>query len=315
MIDEPTLFDVPLEKLVGITRSMIGQDVEKAKEDIETLSNIYPHHPHINREKKIVLHIHEALNTDGTPAEFFKRFRAYRKLLQELAYAPTYAIQVEELFFRRIIETFGDDPPQPVYGFPTGYLLMKAGMFEDARESLEGEASAPSLPSRSRARLVGYLGDLFSMMGDEPVARKKYLEAMLTDWRGMDADNIVDEDVRALLSGSYVSEDHGGVWAASVGAMFLILPRPDFADSDEVLRFSKEFLALKNAQKKDESEELAGKLFFYALVIAENERLFRSLKDADIMELRKLMRRLNASLFRLYTKISLSSDRDAEDQS
>jgi hypothetical protein len=315
MTDEPTLFDVPLEKLVGVTRSMIGQDVEKAKRDIEILSSIYPHHPHIDREKRLVCHIHDALNAVGTPAEFFKRFRAYRKLLQELAYAPTYAIQVEELFFRRVIEAFGDDPPQSVYGFPTGYLLLKAGMFEEARGSLEKEISVPSLPPRSRARLIGYLGDLFSVMGDETEARKRYLEAMLADWRGIDTDNIIDEDVQALLSGSYVPEGHGGVWAASVGAMLLILPRPDFADSDEVLRFSKEFLALKTAQKKDESEESAGKLFYYALVIAENERLFRSLKDADIMELRKLMRRLNAPLFRLYTKISLSSARDTGDES
>ena len=192
---------------------------------------------------------------------------------------------------------------------------MKAGMFEEARGSLEKEISVPSLPPRSRARLIGYLGDLFSVMGDETEARKRYLEAMLADWRGIDTDNIIDEDVQALLSGSYVPEGHGGVWAASVGAMLLILPRPDFADSDEVLRFSKEFLALKTAQKKDESEESAGKLFYYALVIAENERLFRSLKDADIMELRKLMRRLNAPLFRLYTKISLSSARDTGDES
>ena len=315
MTDEPTLFDVPQAKLVGVTRSMIDQDIEKAKGDIEALSGMYPHHPHIDREKRLVFHIHEALETAGTPAEFFKRFRGYRKLLQELAYAPTYAIQVEELFFQRIIGAFGDEPPQPVYGFPTGYLLMKAGMFEEARESLENESSVPSLPSRSRARLIGYLGDLYSMMGDEPEARKKYLEALLVDWRGVDTDNIIDEDVKSLVSGSYVPEGHGGIWAASVGAMLLILPRRDFTDSDEALRFSKDFLALKTAYRKDESEDVAGKLFYYALVIAENEKLFRSLKDADGMELRKLMRKLNASLFRLYTKISLSSARDADEES
>ena len=255
------------------------------------------------------------MEADGTPAEFFKRFRAYRKLLQELAYDPTYAIQVEELFFLRIIEAFGGEPPQPVYGFPAGFLLLKAGMFEEARKSLEKESSIPSLQSRARARLVGYLGDLFSMVGDEPEARKKYLEALLIDWRGIDVDNIVDEDVKALVSGSYVPEGHGGGWAASVGAMLLILPRRDFTDSEEVLRFSKEFLALKAAYKKDDSEDVAGKLFYYALVIAENEQLFRSLKDADNFELRKLMRRLNASLFRLYTKINLSSARDTGDES
>jgi len=315
MADEPTLFDVPLMKLVGVTRSMIDQDIEKAKGDIEILSDIYPHHPHIEREKRLVCHIHEALHTDGTPADYFKRFRAYRKLLKELAYAPTYAIQVEELFFQQIIHAFGDDSPQPVYGFPAGFLLLKAGMFEEAKESLEQEASSSSLPPRSRARLIGYMGDLYSMMGDEPQARGRYLEAMLIDWRGMDVDNIVDEDVQALVSGSYVPEGHGGIWAASVGAMLLILPRPDFADSDEVLQFSKEFLALKAAHKKDDTEETAGKLFYYALIIAENENLFRSLKDAGIMELRKLMRGLNASLFRLYTKINLSPSWESGDES
>lgn len=315
MTDEQTLFDVPLAKLLGVTMSMIDQDIEKAKGDIEALSEMYPHHPHIDREKRIVFHIHDALEADGTPADFFKRFRAYRKLLQELAYAPTYAIQIEELFFRRVIEAFGDEPPQPVYGFPAGFLLMKAGMFEEARVSLEKEASVPSLTSRLKARLIGYMGDLYSMMGDEPEARKKYLEALLVDWRGIDADNILDEDVKALMSGSYVPEGHGGIWAASVGAMLLILPRRDFADSNEVLQFSKEFLALKTAFKKDEGEDVAGKLFYYALIIAENEQLFRSLKDADTMELRKLMRRLNASLFRLYTKINLSSPRDTDNES
>lgn len=155
---------------------------------------------------------------------------------------------------------------------------------------------------------MGYLGDLLCSMGDTGKGRDYYLTAILTDSEGIDIDLVIDDDVASLIKGTYISEGWGGMWAASVGHMLLVFSVREFSDSDELMDFYKEFIRLKSSMKKDRSGKTSGKLFYYALVIGENEGDFKALKETDKIEIRKLMRQLNPGLFKYYMKLILKRE-------
>ncbi len=98
----------------------------------------------------------------------------------------------------------------------------------------------------------------------------------------------------------------GGIWAASVGHILGVFPPPAFKDSNELMAFFKQFTALRNAMSDDDTDYTAGRVFYHVLVMVENESLFRVLKGADMMELRKLMRSINPPLYRFYNKASMA---------
>jgi hypothetical protein len=154
--------------------------------------------------------------------------------------------------------------------------------------------------------LLGYLGDVFIARGEIEEARHYYVEAIQADPNGIDTKSLLDEDTRALVLGTYIPEGLGGIWAASVGHILMVFPPPLFRDSNEVMAFFKTFNGLRSDLGKDDSDETPGRVFYHALVMVENEPLFRVLKGADMMELRKLMRTINPALYRFYTKATMA---------
>jgi hypothetical protein len=305
MKQDVTLFDVPSEKLKDVIQLIAALDLEGSKKKISSLLKLYPNHPDIQREADIVRFLEESIEKHTKPTELFNRFRAFKKFLQDIHYTPDYLDELREAYFAKIVDAYGSNPIEQIYGFPPGYLLMRAGRHDDARKSLVEEMESPAIPINKKARLLGYLGDLLFIIGDVTGARGQYVKAILTDWRGIDLKELADEDVMALVQGSYILEGVGEIWAASVGHMLMVFPPGEFPDADSVKVFYKEFSRLKSLQKKEVSEETNGKLFYYALIISENERLFSSFKGTGSMELRKLMRTLNPKLFRFYNKIHL----------
>ncbi len=304
--DYPTLFDVPKRKLKGAMEEISVLNLEEAKNKIDSLVLLYPENDEIDRESKIIELIESIIKENTTPGNLFNGFTSFKKHLESIKYLPDYMEELEKSFFRRIVDFFKREKIKSIHGYPTGFFLTKAGKYEEAAESLFEELGNSSQPQKKRARLLGYLGDLFYVSGDTELGRSFYLEAILTDWRGIDKKNVADEDVLALVVGTYIPEGMGGIWASPVGHMLLVFGSKSFEDSDDLMGFYKEFERLKSAVEDDKSVETIGKLFYYALVIEENEDVFRSLKGTKKMVLRKLMRDLNPELFKLHTKLSLS---------
>ncbi|MBN1571695.1 MAG: hypothetical protein JW984_00690 [Deltaproteobacteria bacterium] len=309
--DNPTLFDVPKIKLKRVMEDISILNLEGAKVKMYSLLRQYPENDDVGREAEILKIIESVMTEETTPSQLLSGFYSIKRHLNSISYQPEYLDDLEIAFFQRIVDAFGEEEIKPVQGYPAGFLLMKAGRFKDAEESLLGELDDPSLPLSKRARLLGYMGDLFFMVGDTEGGRSHYLKAVLADWRGIDKKNIVDEDVSALIAGTYIPEGEGGIWAAPTGHMLMVFRSGSFEDSDDLMDFYNEFIRLKSLAAGDDSEEVWGKLFYYALVIEENEDVFRSLKGMDKMALRKLMRELNSVLFKLHTKLSVSR-RDGE---
>ncbi|GEM_PF-2405439 len=309
--DNPTLFDVPGRKLKGVMEDIAVLNLKGAKTKMASLLKQYPENGDIGREAEILKIIELQIDEGTTPPRLLAGFNSIKRHLNSISYLPEYLGDLELSFFQKIVDAFGEEEIKPVHGYPVGFLLTKAGRFKDAEESLLSELDDPSLPSSKRARLLGYLGDLFFMVGDTDGGRSHYLKAVLTDWRGIDKKNIADEDVLSLIMGTYIPEGKGGIWAAPTGHMLMVFQSGSFKGPDDLMDFYNEFIRLKDVAKEDDSEEVGGKLFYHALVIEENEDVFRSLKGTDRMGLRKLMRELNSKLFKLHTKLSVSR-RDGE---
>ena len=311
--DNPTLFDVPRIKLKDAMEDIAILNLEGAKAKMDSLLMQYPENGDIGREAEILKIIESEITEGTTPSRLFTGFNSIKRHLESISYLPDYMGDLELSFFQRIVDAFGEEELKPVQGYPVGYLLTKAGRFKDAEESLLRELDDPSLTSSKRARLLGYMGDLFFMVGDTDGGRSYYLKAILTDWQGIDKKNVADEDVLSLITGTYIPEGEGGIWAAPTGHMLMVFQSGSFEGSDDLMGFYNEFIRLKNVVKEDDSEEVVGKLFYHALVMEENEDVFRSLKGTDRMALRKLMRELNSKLFKLHTKLSVSRRDDGAD--
>ncbi len=306
MDESVTIFDVPTRKLKEVQRVLSVLDLDTARAKIDILLANYPDHDFVRREARIVQFLQETLTPEAKPPHLFGRFSAFRKLLKELSYTPDYLPDLERAYYGRVVDAFGDTQLEPIYGYPPGYLLFKAGRLDQAKESLLGEVSQVSVPPKKKAHLLGYLGDLFETRGELEEARRYYAQAILADWSGIDTKAILDEDVKALILGTYIPEGMGGAWAACVGHVLMVFPPRTFPDSDELMNFFKEFNRLRSELQKEQSEETAGRVFYYALIMVENETLFRSLKGADMLELRKLMRTMNPALYRFYNKATLA---------
>jgi tetratricopeptide (TPR) repeat protein len=301
-----TLFDVPTRRLREVQNALSSLDIVGARGLMDTLVGRYPDHAAVRREAEIVRFFDETFAAYARPSQLFGRFSAFKKLLKELSYVPEYLSDLERAYYGRIVDAFGEAPVEPIYGYPPGYLLLKAGRLDQAHESLLQEASRASSTPKKLAQIEGYLGDLFAARGEVGEARHYYARAILTDWTGIDAKGLLDDDVRALILGTYIPEGMGGIWAASVGHILMVFSPRTFGDPADAIGFFKEFNRLRSAVEKDDSEETAGRLFYQALIMVENEELFRAVKGVDLMEVRKVMRRVNPVLFRFYNKARLS---------
>ena len=301
-----TLFDVPQKRLREVQKALSTLDLANARLNMDVLARQYPDHPEIKREDTIVRFLEETFSTVTKPAQLFTHYSAFKKLLKESSYIPEYLADLERAYFGRVVDLAGTEPLGPIYGYPPGYLLLKAGRLEEAKQSLIGELSQSGITPKKRAHLLGYLGDVFIAGGEIEEARRHYVEAILADTSGIDVKALLDEDTRALILGTYIPEGLGGIWAASVGYILMVFPSPVFPDSDELMAFFKEFNRFRSELGKDDSDETPGRVFYHALVMVEHEMLFRALKGADMMELRKLMRTVNPALFRFYTKASMA---------
>jgi tetratricopeptide (TPR) repeat protein len=301
-----TLFDVPQKRLREIQRSLSSLDIQSARQGMDNLLKQYPDHPEVRREEAVVQFLYDTFIDMKKPAQLFTQFSSLKKLLKEYSYVPEYLPDLERAYFGRIVDAAGEEPLGPVYGYPPGYLLLRAGRLDEARQSLIDELSQSDLPPKKRAHLLGYLGDVFIARGEIEEARHYYVEAIQADPNGIDTKSLLDEDTRALVLGTYIPEGLGGIWAASVGHILMVFPPPLFRDSNEVMAFFKTFNGLRSDLGKDDSDETPGRVFYHALVMVENEPLFRVLKGADMMELRKLMRTINPALYRFYTKATMA---------
>ena len=278
-----TLFDVPQRRLKEVQKALSTLDLSGARQYMDLLIRQYPDHPEVKREDAIIRFLEDTFSTITKPTQLFTHFSAFKKLLKEHSYVPEYLPDLERAYFGRVVDAAGDEPLGPIYGYPRGHLLLKAGRLEEAKQSLLGELSQGGIGPKKRAHLLGYLGDVFIAGGEIEQARRYYVEAIQADTSGIDTKAMLDEDTKALILGTYIPEGLGGIWAASVGHILMVFPPPVFEDSNDLMAFFKEFNRLRSDLGKDDSDETAGRVFYHALVMVEHEALFRSLKGADIM--------------------------------
>jgi hypothetical protein len=110
-----------------------------------------------------------------------------------------------------------------------GRLLLEAREPERAKRVLL-EPAAPST-----AATLFALGDVEAALGDQPAARRRYVEALVRDPFDASFDQVADESVRGLPDLAELEAEVDGdprAWCAPVGIVAGILPRPSASTSE-----------------------------------------------------------------------------------
>jgi len=180
---------------------------------------------------------------------------------------------------------------------PLGYVLLQAGQYERAIQSLQ----ACILESPDRADVYAYLGDAYWLRGDMRTARQCYREACFIDPAVIDWDHLQDEELKELRNDlllEYGFDKEAAVAWLPSHARISGLFEPKVLRLHEGLKETVDaYLILQKALARKESPHLAAKLFFIGIIVCENEESFKLVKKIDLIQVRKAMKQANPDLF------------------
>jgi tetratricopeptide (TPR) repeat protein len=228
-----------------------------------------------------------------------------------VANRDAHAAEVKGAFFARVIEEAercgrsdssslqdgaADASLQPG-DIPRGYILLQAGRFEDAIQSLQNcIAGAPH-----HAALYGWLGDAYWLRGDVRVARQCYREACLIDPAAIDWRHLQDEDLKELkqdLLLDYGSNpDLAVAWLPSHARITGLFERKMVRVHDGLKELVDDYLTLVKSLAKKENYLLTAKLFFTGMILCENQESLKFIKKIDLIQVRRMMKQANPDLF------------------
>lgn len=172
--------------------------------------------------------------------------------------------------------------------FHLGILLMEAGAYDEAFESLQAAISDQQLPV---GRLCAWCGDLLTLSGNLEDAQGWYLAAFAKDPSSVDLEFIKNHTVRDLLeslrheASDVIEEDELAAW----------LPVWGWFEDYFVLPLDEE---ISETVVSDESMS-AAKRWWLLLLLSEKARTVQR-NDDVLIAARRTMKNLNSLMFELY---------------
>jgi tetratricopeptide (TPR) repeat protein len=182
---------------------------------------------------------------------------------------------------------------------PTGLLYILAGKFDKAIQEL-GRAIEHH---KKDSQLFGYLADTYYLKGYSERARICYREAFEIDPQGIDINFLKDPAVADLIDfvKSERNEDNEYLtWIVSYGCVERVFPFKYYSESASLQPYVREFFSLNDKYNKNITRDIMGKLFYYSLLLSENQNILSSFEEIDLSRIRSLMRELNPLLFSSY---------------
>jgi len=219
----------------------------------------------------------------------------------------SFAAELKAIFFSRVLEAAEQCGPAAgpwlhPGSITLGYALLQAGRYEDAIRSLQ--SCIPGAPDN--AAIYGYLGDAYRLRGDMKVARQCYREACFIDPAGIDWRHLVDEELKELKQDLMIVYDFhlelALAWLPSHARINGLFERRLLRLDDGLREMVDDYLALEKAMLKEKTPELEARLFFRGIILCENEESLRFIKKIDLIEVRRLMKHANPSLFADFLK-------------
>ena len=186
---------------------------------------------------------------------------------------------------------------------PTGYVYIQAARYDEAIRALQD--CIPVTPNNSA--VYGYLGDAYMLRGELTVARQCYQEACLINPGDIDWGHIKDMvllELRNQLIMEWNSDSSLAVeWLPSYACIQGLFKPRTIKLNQGIKEFVEEYLTLRKTFFKEQTPELKAKLFFRGIVLCDNEPLLRFVKRISFIDVRRLMKEVNPTLFSKYLKL------------
>ena len=318
-VDRSTIFEqLPLfeDKRALLNRGILELtrlNLNEAKKAFEEYKAVYRREDYVDAEIKLADFLMKGFaEASGTcpeePAYLCGLWVSFEDYVESLGFQYGNIISdIKSSFFRKALEVIKrcdlDNAPFLSDTIPTGYVYIQVGRYDEAITALQ--ACIPVAPNN--AAVYGYLGDAYMLRGEAEVARQCYQEACLINPGDIDWSHIKDMvllDLRNQLIRECNSDSSLAVeWLPSYACIQELFKPRTIKLNQGIKEFVEEYLALRKAFFKKQTPELKAKLFFRGIVLCDNEPLLRFVKRISFIDVRRLMKEVNPTLFSKYLKL------------
>ncbi len=175
-------------------------------------------------------------------------------------------------------------------GTPVGLIFLRAGRFEEAVFRLQALVRAEP----EHARGYGYLGDALMGRSDREGAMACYHRSLALDAEALDRDHLFCTDLaRELREFESRQGKEGGrdpAWFPVVARLEGVFRPLRAGDLDEMRLWHARFQRLLHGGRRTEA-------FVHGVVLSDNASLAAYVPGLDIVEVRRVMRRIDEELF------------------
>ena len=186
--------------------------------------------------------------------------------------------------------------------FPTGYIFLQAGEWDQAIHALRVRIATDP----DNARFYGYLGDAFYLRGNIRTAGQCYFQACLIDPAALDWRHIQNHELLLLRQESMEDRnDHdtnGEAWIAVQAYLCgMIFPRP-MEQKQKLAELVERYLEKERAYIENRQAKTAAQIFLIGIVLCAHEPFLCQIEGADFAAIRARMKDINPTLFEQYLR-------------
>ncbi|OPY90032.1 MAG: hypothetical protein A4E72_00856 [Syntrophus sp. PtaU1.Bin208] len=301
--DAYTLYNCGLSDLIAL-------NLQAARDSFERYGEIYRAQDQVADFLKLITSLEEKLAEipagDDEAAHLYDLLDAFESDPDAVfCLAKDIRDGIRSSFHRKILQSLEKHhlvgAPYLSNSVPTGYVYLQAGRPDEAIAALQ--ACLPLSPGN--ALIYGYLGDAYVLRTEIAAARQCYLNACLSDPKAVDWNFLKDSELASLkdrLVDRYGNEALALEWLP-VHAMLQDLFKPNLLGLYGGLKeLVEDYLALQKKCQRAPEPVLKARLFLRALLLCNQEAHLRFIKTVNFIDLRKMMKSLDAGLFAKYLK-------------
>ncbi len=288
-------------------RAFAGLRLEEARELFQKQRKHYPKGYDVSSRLRVTEFLLEGLRAlPVAPCERSAHLCGLWESLEDFlksedAECTAFAARAKNAYFARVFQEIvrggGSSSVALPENWPAGFVLLQAGMYEEAIRSLQEQI----LRTPGSAPLYGWLADAYFLRGDRRTARQCYREACFIDPSAIDWPHLEDTELKELKQDilfEYDSDPELAVeWLPSHARIEGLFEPKTVRVNDGLKEIVESYLALKKNWLGKKTPHLSAKLFAKGIVLCDSEESLRFIKKIDPIEVRRMMKQANPDLF------------------
>jgi len=302
-----SLFD---DRQVMVTRGLerlLVLDFNGALEEFSKYISLYPGSSDLKHEIEIadffiknMASINENLPLLKKVEGFYSLWEEFETYIQKTGYKNRAVIMdLRKSYFNGLAKKIENQDLEGCLFFkdetPIGLIYLFGDDLTTATKLLQ-----EALLKNPSAVTYAYLGDSYFLRGEIDWSRICYREAFTIDPHQIDIDRLRDPDLPSLIERIKKETDFPLDWLPVYAQLEGLFSDKEFKSFDDLKIAIDEYDKLDREYTKDKDEKLKASLFYRAMVLSDNHRMLKFIKQFTIAQVREKMKRLNGHLFEMY---------------